>query len=105
MVVTGIMVVMACTLTGGGALGATRITGATRIIIVSIILLTACMATGVVSIKSTKAIHPSLGSFFRAGESEGAVMNLMIECSCDRIVRSREELLEAIIDLLESRSG
>jgi hypothetical protein len=34
--------------------------------------------------------------FRRAGESEGAVVNAMIECSCDLIVRSREELMEAV---------
>ncbi|SPF43783.1 Nucleoside 2-deoxyribosyltransferase [Syntrophobacter sp. SbD1] len=34
--------------------------------------------------------------FRRVGESEGAVVNAMIECSCDRIVRSREELLERV---------
>jgi nucleoside 2-deoxyribosyltransferase len=34
--------------------------------------------------------------FRRAGEGEGAVVNAMIECSCDRIVRSKEELLEVI---------
>jgi nucleoside 2-deoxyribosyltransferase len=43
--------------------------------------------------------------FRRASESEGAVVNAMIECACDWIVRSKEELLEAIIDLLESGSG
>jgi nucleoside 2-deoxyribosyltransferase len=32
--------------------------------------------------------------FHRARESEGAVVNAMIEGACDRIVRSREELLE-----------
>jgi len=32
--------------------------------------------------------------FRRAGESEVAVVNAMIECSCDGIVRSREELAE-----------
>jgi nucleoside 2-deoxyribosyltransferase len=32
--------------------------------------------------------------FRRAGESRGAVVNAMIEGSCDRIVRTREELLE-----------
>jgi nucleoside 2-deoxyribosyltransferase len=32
----------------------------------------------------------------RAGESVGAVVNAMIECSCDWIVRSREELMERI---------
>ena len=35
--------------------------------------------------------------FRRAGESEGAVVNAMIECSCDLVVRSREELMENII--------
>jgi len=34
--------------------------------------------------------------FRRAGESEGAVLNATIECSCDRIVRSREEVLARI---------
>ncbi len=34
--------------------------------------------------------------FRRAGESEGAIVNAMIECSCDWIVGSREELLEVI---------
>jgi nucleoside 2-deoxyribosyltransferase len=34
--------------------------------------------------------------FRRAGECEGAVVNPMIECSCDWIVRSREELMERI---------
>jgi hypothetical protein len=38
--------------------------------------------------------------FRRAGESEDAIVNPMIECSCDRIVRSREELMERICDLL-----
>ncbi len=32
--------------------------------------------------------------FRRAGESEGAVVNAMIECSCDWVVRSSEELAE-----------
>ncbi len=31
--------------------------------------------------------------FRRAGESEGAKVNAMIECSCDRIVQSEDELL------------
>ena len=35
--------------------------------------------------------------FRRAGESEGTVVNAMIECSCDRIVKSREELVETIL--------
>ena len=34
--------------------------------------------------------------FRRAGESDGAVVTAMIECACDRIVRSREELLETV---------
>ena len=34
--------------------------------------------------------------FRRAGENEGALVNPMIECSCDWIVRSKEELLETI---------
>jgi len=34
--------------------------------------------------------------FRRAGESEGAVVNAMIECSCDWLVRSREELMGTI---------
>ena len=40
--------------------------------------------------------------FRRAGECEGASVNAMVECSCDRIVRSREELLETISQLLQS---
>ena len=31
--------------------------------------------------------------FRQAGESAGAVVNAMFECSCDKIVRSREELV------------
>jgi nucleoside 2-deoxyribosyltransferase len=38
--------------------------------------------------------------FRRAGESKGAIVNPMIECSCDWIVRSKEELMEAILHLL-----
>ena len=34
--------------------------------------------------------------FRRAGESEGAVVNAMIECSCDKIARTREELMETV---------
>ncbi len=34
--------------------------------------------------------------FRRAGESRGAVVSAMIECSCNLIVRSRGELLERI---------
>ncbi|MGA2735236.1 MAG: nucleoside 2-deoxyribosyltransferase [Syntrophobacteraceae bacterium] len=35
----------------------------------------------------------------RAGESESAVVNSMIECSCDWVVRTKEELMETISDL------
>jgi nucleoside 2-deoxyribosyltransferase len=38
--------------------------------------------------------------FRRAGESEGAVVNVMIECACDWVVRSREELMEVVCELL-----
>jgi nucleoside 2-deoxyribosyltransferase len=38
--------------------------------------------------------------FRRAGESEGALVNPMIECSCDRIVRSKKELMETVSYLL-----
>jgi len=34
--------------------------------------------------------------FRRAGECEGAIVNPMIECSCDWVVRSREELMETV---------
>ena len=34
--------------------------------------------------------------FRRGGESEGSVVNAMIEGACDLIVRTREELLETI---------
>jgi nucleoside 2-deoxyribosyltransferase len=37
--------------------------------------------------------------FRQSGESKGAVVNAMIECSCDLIVRSKEELLEKISSL------
>ncbi len=37
--------------------------------------------------------------FRRAGESEGAVVNARIECSCDWVVRSREELMETIFQI------
>jgi nucleoside 2-deoxyribosyltransferase len=33
--------------------------------------------------------------FRQAGESEGAVVNAMIEMACDRVVRSREAVLES----------
>jgi hypothetical protein len=39
---------------------------------------------------------PGIG---RAGESEGAVANAMIECGWDRVVRSGEEVLKVIADL------
>jgi nucleoside 2-deoxyribosyltransferase len=35
--------------------------------------------------------------FRRAGESQGAVVNAMIEAACDLVVRSREELMERIV--------
>ncbi|MGO9019663.1 MAG: nucleoside 2-deoxyribosyltransferase [Syntrophobacteraceae bacterium] len=38
--------------------------------------------------------------FRRAGESEGAIVNPMLECSCVWVVRSSEELLEAVSRLL-----
>jgi len=34
--------------------------------------------------------------FRRAGESEGAVVNAMIECACDWLVRTREELMDTV---------
>ncbi|MGA3114447.1 MAG: nucleoside 2-deoxyribosyltransferase [Syntrophobacteraceae bacterium] len=40
--------------------------------------------------------------FRRARESEGAVANAMIECSCDRVVRSREEQVETISQLFNA---
>ena len=39
--------------------------------------------------------------FRNAGESRNSVVNAMIECSCDRIVRSSEELLEVLSELIE----
>ncbi len=38
--------------------------------------------------------------FHRARESEGSIVNAMIERSCDETVRSKEELLEAITNLI-----
>ena len=35
--------------------------------------------------------------FRRAGESSGAAVDAMIECSCDWIVKSREELMKKIL--------
>lgn len=40
--------------------------------------------------------------FRRAGESEGVVVNPVIECYCDWIVRSREELLEAVSQFVKT---
>jgi hypothetical protein len=40
--------------------------------------------------------------FRRAGESEGAVVNAMIEGTCDWIVRSREELLETMTPFFDA---
>jgi len=34
--------------------------------------------------------------FRRAGECEGAIVDPIIECSCDKIVRIRAELMETI---------
>ena len=34
--------------------------------------------------------------FRRAGESQGAVVNAMVEVACDMVVRSREELLKVL---------
>ncbi len=59
------------------------------------------------SVNSGRSLKKILGSskqkiigirtdFHRAGESEGSVVNPMIECSCDLIVGSREELMEVI---------
>ncbi len=38
--------------------------------------------------------------FRRAGESEGAIVNGMIEGACDLIVRSRDELMGVVSDLV-----
>jgi len=40
-----------------------------------------------------------MSSICLAGESEGSLVNAMIECSCDWIMKKREELLETISDL------
>lgn len=37
--------------------------------------------------------------FRRAGEAENSLVNAMIECSCTRIARSTEDLLEAVSSL------
>jgi len=36
--------------------------------------------------------------FRRAGESEGAIVSAMVELACDEIVRSREELLNVLME-------
>lgn len=41
--------------------------------------------------------------FRNAGESSGAVVNAMVECSCDRIVRSSEELVEILGDEIRGK--
>ena len=38
----------------------------------------------------------------RAGESEGAVVNAMIEAACDMVVRSREEVLDSVTFFLKN---
>lgn len=38
--------------------------------------------------------------FRNAGESVGAVVNAMVECACDRIVRSVAELMDLITELM-----
>ena len=42
--------------------------------------------------------------FRNAGESVGAVVNAMVECACDRIVRSMEELSMFLVDCI-GKSG
>lgn len=36
---------------------------------------------------------------WNAGESTGAVVNAMVECACDRIARSSEELMEILFEI------
>ena len=38
--------------------------------------------------------------FRNAGESAGAVVNAMVECACDGIVRSRDEQLDIMGELI-----
>lgn len=38
--------------------------------------------------------------FRNAGESAGAAVNAMIECACDRIARSGDELVEILAEIL-----
>lgn len=40
--------------------------------------------------------------FRNAGESSGSVVNAMVECACDRIVRTKEELLGIIAGIVGS---
>lgn len=42
--------------------------------------------------------------FRRAGESEGAIINAMIECSCDWLVKSSEDLLEIFSGILNDHN-
>jgi hypothetical protein len=39
--------------------------------------------------------------FRNAGESAGAVVNAMVECACDRMARSSEELKEILLDYMD----
>ncbi len=39
--------------------------------------------------------------FRNAGESAGAVVNAMVECACDRLVRSSQEMMEILTELFE----
>jgi len=39
--------------------------------------------------------------FRNAGESDGGIVNAMVEVACDIVVRSREDLLSALIELFE----
>lgn len=41
--------------------------------------------------------------FRKAGEAEGSVVNAMIECSCTRIERTSEGLLDAVLDALQGK--
>ena len=51
------------------------------------------------------ASRPIIGirtDFRRAGEAKNSIVNAMIECSCDRIAASTEELLAILPDFLEA---
>lgn len=41
--------------------------------------------------------------FRNAGESSGSLVNAMIECACDRIARSTEELLAVLTDFIDKK--